>query len=160
MDYSLSILFIWFACKGNCSVCGSFFLFSGPVYTLRFRPRQTVSPSLASPWLTTCHHQMQEVPLRHSPLSWGWLKCRCRISAAAQTSGLAVAGNHTISLFLFLSPEHLYLEHLLMKIVKPSLLPCAPWFLQMWRNGAMSLADRVSPMFKFWAVSFYVHISL
>lgn len=33
MDSSLSIVFLCFDCKGSCSLCGSPFLSSGPLYS-------------------------------------------------------------------------------------------------------------------------------
>lgn len=40
------------------------------LFTLSPRRTQIAFPSLASSWLDTCRHQMQEVPLRRSPCPW------------------------------------------------------------------------------------------
>ena len=89
MAHSLSVLFIWFDYKGNRSVCGSLFLSSRPLCTLRSRPREAVFPSLASSWLiyAIIKHRKFLWGLRQFP--GGWLKCRCKTSTSAQTGTVA-----------------------------------------------------------------------
>lgn len=105
MAHSLSILFIWFDYKGNRSVCGSVFLSSRPLCTLRSRPREAVFPSLASSWLiyAIIKHRKFLWGLRQFP--GGWLKCRCKTSTSAQTGTVAgKAHNGSLSFLLTRAP--------------------------------------------------------
>lgn len=95
MDNSPRIVFIWFDCKGNCSVCGS-----------PSSPLDLFTPSVPAPGTLcfhlqllpdVCHRPAQEVPLRQWPLPCRWLRCRCGISTSAWTSRLAVAGHRTLA---------------------------------------------------------------
>lgn len=84
----------------------------------------------------------QEVPLGHPSLPSQWLRCRCGVSMSAQTSSLAVAGNHTAASSSRASPY---------KTVK-AFLSHTPWFLRILGNWDVQLAAWLSLRPKFWAM--------
>lgn len=107
----------------------------------QFQPQANcVSLSQAPDWCMPS--PSQEVPLGHPPLPWRWLRCRCRISTSAQTSSLAVAGNHSAASSSRTSPY---------KIVKVFLFH-TPWFLRILRHWDVQLAVWLSLRPKIWAM--------